>query len=98
MKNEVNGELIDFDSHVLLPYVEGWPDTKYTLINDGMCGAYRVFGILVAADSGTDEGWKFTELSDMSFDKKALIAEYVRLFSPLSPPPEPKMFIFSHFS
>lgn len=98
MKYEVNDEDIDFDSDDFVPYIEGHEGAKYTLISDYMSGGYRVFGILVAQDKGGDEGWDFVELKDASPDKEALIAEYVRLFAPVSPPSEPKLFIFSNFS
>jgi len=101
MKYEVNNEDIDFDSDDFVPYIEGHEGAKYVLISDYMSGGYRVFGILVAKDDGdgyNSEGWRFVELKDTSPDRKALIAEYVRLFAPVNPPSEPKLFIFSHFS
>lgn len=97
MKYEVDGKFINFWDEEFIPYIEGRKDAKYILIPDGMGGDYNVFGILVTMDSGHESGWNFVELKDITFKKEELISEYVRLFAPVSPPPDPKLFIFSHF-
>lgn len=88
---------LDIFSDKFLPYIEGHPGIKYTLVSDGMCGEYNVFGRLISMSN--DEGWDFVELEVKSVDdfSEATKNEYRLLFD-MDPPSEPKLLIFSHLS
>lgn len=81
----------------LLKYVEGHKNVNETLVVDGMCGDYAVFGTLIDHCDDDGEGWDFVELSFQDLDAEALKKLYKELFE-TEPVGEPKLLIFSHYS
>jgi hypothetical protein len=96
LKNE-QGE-IDLWDDKYLPYTEGHPGIEYTIITDGMCGEYTVFGLDMGSCWGTRyEGWNFEPIDITKIDLAATKAKFAELFE-MEPSSEPTLFIFSHFS
>lgn len=75
--------------------VEGHVGEKFTLIGDGMCGEYLVFGIILYTDNDY-EGWKFKVIDNSQENDDELKSKYQEIFN--EEPSEPKTFIFSHYS
>jgi len=82
---------------LILPYIEGWADCKYRIIEDGMSDEYSVFGIeLESADQYN--GWDFFEIEIDKIKQNDILKlkeEYNKLFGIILD--EPKLFIFSHY-
>ena len=74
-----------------------FPDEKFLLVSDGMCGDYNAFGLRVLYCDDDGEGWDFVNLDISSFDSEKVKSKYVELFG-IEPTTEPTLFIFSHFS
>lgn len=93
------GKKIDLWDDKFLPMIEGHKGEEYVIIRDGMMGGYTVFGLEIANDGGSDEGWEFLNLSILNGDvfKPSLIEKYIEMFDH-KPKTDPKLFIFSHFS
>ena len=90
----------NFDDEKFLPLIEGHKGEDFTLVIDGMCGGYIVFGLRLASGGDTYEGWDFINLDFKDLDAEKVKAKYRELFG-LSPDAlcaEPYLFIFSHFS
>ena len=77
--------------------IEVRPGEKFSIISDGMCGDYNVFGIILESGGDKWEGWDFVELNIKDFDADDLKSKYTELFES-QPSSEPTLFIFSHFS
>lgn len=75
----------------------GFEGEDFTLITDGMCGNYNVFGLSVQHCNDEYEGWDFVNLDIASFDAEKVKSKYNELFG-IYPTTEPTLFIFSHFS
>ena len=75
----------------------GFEGEDFTLITDGMCGRYNVFGLNVQHCNDEYEGWDFVNLDIASCDAEKVKSKYVELFG-IYPTTEPTLFIFSHFS
>lgn len=92
-----SGNQIDLHDEKFESMICGFPDEDFTLVTDGMCGNYNVFGYSLLIGGDKYEGWEYTEINIKSFDNEKLINKYVELFGS-QPETEPKLFIFSHFS
>lgn len=94
-----DGEEFDSDRDDLLPYVEGHPGAKYTLISDQMCGSYVMFGIQLA-NAMIPNDFRTYPLREVSQEEnEALKAEFARIFSEyLETNIEPHTFMFVHYS
>jgi hypothetical protein len=94
-----NGIKIDIYDDKYLPFIEGHPGVKYTIISDGMCGKYNMFGIMLEKADG-DDGWASIELSfdDLSKYRDEAISKFKELFYDDENIGEPKVIIFSDFS
>ena len=97
-------EILDTEGNEIDVYDEkfesmmcGFEGEDYTLICDGMCGNYNVFGLNVQSCDGEYEGWDFVNLDIASCDAEKVKSKYVELFG-IYPTTEPTLFIFSHFS
>ena len=90
------GNNIDLYSDKLLPYVEGHEGVNYSIITDGMCGNYNVFGVILNQGGDEDEGWGFEELNLKDVDDEKLNKTFEVLFGK-TPEVKAKMFIFSDF-
>lgn len=88
---------LDIFSDKFLPYVEGHPGMKYTLVSDDMGGDYQVFGRLIK--NADDDGWGFVDLNSNSCDAnlEETKDEYRLLFEK-DPISDPTLFIFTHYS
>lgn len=93
LKNE-NGK-IDLWADKFLPYIEGHKGETFTLVSDGMCGSYNVFGKLLAHATDDGDGWGFKNLDLSNLNPIEVKEKYKELFN--SEPSEPCLFIFSHF-
>jgi hypothetical protein len=95
-----NGEgKIDFYSDKFLPMIEGHRGEDFSIIRDGMCGEYNVFGLVIESD---DDRWDFIELDserliDIKLNTERVKSRYRELFG-MDAVSEPSLFIFSHFS
>lgn len=74
----------------------GFEGEDYTLICDGMCGKYNVFGLNIQS-CVEYEGWNFEDIDIKKFDDEKIITKFIEVFG-FEPKTEPKLFIFSHFS
>jgi hypothetical protein len=96
---DANGDEIDWYDDKFLPYLEGHEGIKHTLIPDGMCGKYCVFGEIIDFDN--DDGWDFQELPlDIQptwNDENNLSKKFEEVFG-VDAKELPKLFIFSHYS
>lgn len=90
------GNKIDFLDDKYLPYIEWHEGVEYTIISDGMCGDYNVFGLLVKNCTDNGDGWDFEELNIEDFDSNKVISKYKELLNN-DPEEYPKLFIFSHY-
>lgn len=97
-------EILDTEGNEIDVYDEkfesmmcGFEGEDYTLICDGMCGNYNVFGLNVQSCDGEYEGWDFADIDIKKFDDDKIIAKFIEVFG-FEPQTEPKLFIFSHFS
>lgn len=89
-----NGLDIDYFEDVkYLELIEGRPGIEYSIIRDGMCCEYTVFGQRI---KDADDSWDFVELDISKLDSEVLKSKYRELFD--GEPEEPKLFIFSHYS
>lgn len=90
---------IDFWSDNLLPLIEGHPGEEFTLIRDGMCGRYNVFGLKINSGGDKYEGWDFVNLDLKNLDAERVKSKYRQIFELEDDEPvaEPYLFIFSHF-
>ena len=70
LKNK-NGK-IDLWADKFLPYIEGHKGVEYTLISDGICGEYNVFGKLLNHAESDGDGWGFTNLNLAKMDAEEL--------------------------
>jgi len=93
IKNEKN-EIIDLWDDKYRSMIEGHPGEEFTIIRDGMCAEYTVFGLSI--DQTYDE-WDFVELDIKKYDPKKLKNKYKEMFDN-DCKTEPYLFIFSHFS
>jgi hypothetical protein len=91
-----DGNEIDIYDDKYESYINDIEKGMYTIISDGMCGTYRVFGILLEQDTDTWEGWDFVKLSTNKYPMEEVKEKYRELFSN-DPPSDPEVFIFSHF-
>jgi hypothetical protein len=94
-----NGK-IDLWADKFLPYIEGHKGVDYTLISDGMCGDYNVFGRLLKHAGDDGDGWGFTNLDLAKIDAEEVKAKYREVFELDKDEliAEPYLFIFSHYS
>jgi hypothetical protein len=92
-----SGKLIDLHDKKFESMICGFTNEEFTLVSDGMCGDYNLFGYNISIGGDQYEGWEYTELNIKSFDDEKLINKYIELFGD-KPKTEPKLFIFSHFS
>lgn len=83
-----------------LPYIEGWKDEKYCIIQDGMSGKYTVFGKLITS-AADYEGFNFFEISEdtLQISKTEIINKFQEVFG-LSDETigNPKPLVFNHWS
>ena len=96
IKNK-NGK-IDLDDEKFLPLIEGHKDEEFSIITDGMCREYTVFGKVIERNEEDSEGWAFLDLSFQNFFEPEKVKEKYRQLFELEPLEEPKLFIFSHLS
>lgn len=89
-----NADGEDIDVYDLYEEVE---DEGFSLISDGMCGSYNVFGIVINDGGDQYEGWDFVELDIKPIDAGRAKAKLKEIIGENSFG-EPKLFIFSHFS
>lgn len=76
----------------------GFPGEEFTLVSDGMCGEYNVFGLRLLHLDDEGEGWDFVNLDVLqSLDSEKVKSRYTELFG-IEPTSEPTLFIFSHYS
>ena len=82
-----------------LPYIEGHPGIKYTLITDGMCGEYIVFGRLLdhRSDDTGDTDFKEIDASPENLNEQETCDIFTTLFG-VEIPNKPKLIVFSHYS
>ena len=94
-----DGNKIDFYNERYLPYVEGHKGIDFTLVFDGMCGEYCVFGKLIQRASEY-EGWQFVNLNLNNLDPDEVKKEYRKVFDIQENEliADPYLFIFSHYS
>jgi hypothetical protein len=103
--NKLKSEKIDIWSDKFLPYIEGHKDIPYTIIYDGMCGEYLVFGKLIHKDHDYDS-FSFTSISYKDFfddkENKEVTQAFIDLFGKEIfndlEDEEPQMLVFTHFS
>lgn len=91
------GNKIDLYDEKFESIMCGFEGEDFTLITDGMCGKYNVFGLSVQHCNDEYEGWDFVNLDIASCDAEKVKSKYVELFG-IYPTTEPTLFIFSHFS
>ena len=91
------GKKIDVWDDKYKPYIEGWENEEFTLIYDGMCGQYTVFGLLILDKNDDSCGWEFVKLEFNNLDSDKVKNKFKELFG-YTPEQEPELFIFSHFS
>ena len=96
LKNE-NGD-IDLWDDKFLPFIKGHKGVEYSLISDGMCGNYTVFGKLLGQATDDSDGWGFINLDLSAINSEEVKSKYKELFEIDIIPSEPYLFIFSHFS
>lgn len=99
MKDKDGNKIDPYDGE-FVKYNDNENEGEITLIEDGMCGEYMVFGYLVKAyGSDTDwyEGWGFAELDTDAIDKAYLETLFDKLFGHKDDM-KPKLFIFSHYT
>lgn len=94
---DTEGKEIDLYHEKFESMMCGFEEEEYTLISDGMCGNYNVFGIPILYCNEEYEGWDFVEIDIQKFDADKVKAKYKEMFK-TEPETEPKLFIFSHFS
>ena len=93
-----NGEgKIDFYSDKFLPMIEGHRGEDFSIIRDGMCGEYTVFGLVMESGGDSYDGWGFIELDSSILDHERVKSKYREVFG-MDEVSEPSLFIFSHFS
>lgn len=88
-----------------LPYREGRKNIPYSIIHDGMCGEYTVFGKVINS-TGDYEGTSFTVINYKDFFddelNNELIQDFIALFGKelyeTLDEEEPQMLVFSHYS
>lgn len=95
--NDNEGNKIDLYDEKFESIMCGFEAEDFTLITDGMCGKYNVFGLSVQQCNDEYEGWDFVNLDIASFDAEKVKSKYNELFG-IYPTTEPTLFIFSHFS
>ena len=80
-----------------LPFIEGWEGTELSLIIDGMCGEYCMFGKVIAE---AKEGiFSEVNIEDMKSWFKHIMDEFVRLFPyPYKHEANVKLYMFNHYS
>lgn len=88
---------IDFWDDKFLPYIEGHKGEIFSIIKDGMCGEYTVFGVRLARSKDDGGGWGFMYLEPPDFDPEKVKVKYLEVLG-IEPTEEPRMFIFSHFN
>ena len=95
-----SGQTIDLWSDKFRPMIEGHMDEKFSIISDGMCGDYNVFGIVLNSGGDKWEGWDFVDLKINVDDSSELKSKYKEIFEMNDDEivSEPHLFIFSHFS
>ena len=98
LKNE-KGK-IDLWDEKFLPMIEGHKGEEFTIISDGMCGEYNVFGLLLKIGGDGYEGWDFVHLDFKNLDAEKVKSKYREVFELKEDDTvaEPYLFIFSHFS
>lgn len=94
-----NGRKIDLWSEYQ-SMLEGHKDEKFSIISDGMCGDYNVFGVVLNSGGDEWEGWDFVDLKFNVDDSLELKSKYKEIFEMGEDEivSEPHLFIFSHFS
>ena len=98
--NNSKGEPINFWDDKFLSMVERHQGEEFTIIHDGMCGNYTVFGLMLNRVGDEYEGWNFVNLHHKSLDAEKVKRKYREVFDcPIDEViTEPYLFIFSHFS
>lgn len=81
-----------------LPFIEGWKDEDYSIVNDQMCGKYCVFGYSVAY--ANSDGFEFIELPHNGWPVTAdqIMAKFNEVFG-FAPDGlgDPKVLLFTHY-
>ena len=90
---------IDLEDEKFLPMIEGHEEEEFTIVSDGMCGEYTVFGLLIESGGDEYEGWDFVNLDFENFDPEKVKSKYREVFELEEDEPvaEPYLFIFSHY-
>lgn len=91
-----DGKEIDLWSDKYSSMIEGHKGEKYTIISDGMCGDYNVFGLLIASCDGEYEGWGFVNINLDIINQDEVKLKYLEVFD-REPDSNPELIIFSHF-
>ena len=89
---------VDFWSDKFLPMIEGHPGEKFSIIRDGMCGEYTVFGVIICKSG--EEGFDFCvidKLLDNLPSHQDMVKKYIDIFGK-EPCKPTETFVFSHYS
>lgn len=91
------GNEIDFWDDKFLPMIEGHKNEKFSIVIDGMCNDYVVFGITVA--TAGEVGWDFFKLKILNVLRylDELKDKYREIFDVEGEVADPYLFIFTHF-
>jgi len=88
---------IDIWGDKFLRYIEGWEGEKYTIIKDGMCGKYCVFGLMIT--QANEEGFEFFEITNDSLSPIELTDKFKEVFGFTDESiGYPKHLVFTHWS
>lgn len=87
-----------WEDNKYLPFIEGWKDEDYSIVNDQMMGKYCVFGYSVA--HANSNGFEFVELPPDGWPVTAdqVKAKFNQVFGFIPEElGEPKVLLFSHY-
>jgi len=103
IKNE-NGDVIDLWEDKFLSMIEGHPGEEFTIIRDGMCCKYTVFGLRIDSSDDWDfvnlnilQQFDFRSIKNNRYNSDKVKDKYKELFG-TDIETEPYLFIFTHYS
>lgn len=93
---------IDLDDDKLLPFIEGHKGEAFTLVDDGMCGEYTVFGLLVSRQCFYAEEGASINIVDVNDLEDSVVEEKTREVFGFDDEQmriigKPKLIIFQHY-
>jgi hypothetical protein len=94
---DVGADAFDWDKHVA--EMEGRPDRRFDIVDDGMSGKYCLAGKIIAV-SDPYEGFERCKIDPekFDFDRAALAKKVSEAFGRQIPDSDFSLILFSHFS